>query len=91
MIMDQVRPFYYRHCLDYLQMLYLMGDRYQKGSFIVDDRSVLTTAAARVERLNSARDLFEAFVNKDRPKCNAKEAESWESRKQGIKEKHDRE
>lgn len=91
MIMDQVRPFYYRHCLDYIQKLYLMGERDQKGSFIVDDRSVLTTAAARVKRLNSARDLFEAFVNKKRPKCNEKEAESWESRKQGIKEKHDRE
>ena len=68
-----------------------MGERDQKGSFIVDDRSVLTTAAARVERLNSAYDLFKAFVNKDRPKCNATEAESWESRRQGIKEKHDRE
>ena len=65
-----------------------MVERDQKGSFIVDDRSVLTTAAARIERLNSAYKRFEAFINKDRPKSNAKEAEDWESRKQGMKKKH---
>ena len=91
MIMDQVRPFYYRHCLDYIQKLYLMGERDQKGSFIVDDRSVLTTAAARIERLNSAYKRFKAFVDKKRPKSNKKKAKKWKKRRQGMKKKHDRE
>ena len=88
MIMDQVRPFYYRHCLDYIQKLYLMGERDQKGSFIVDDRSVLTTAAARIERLNSAYKRFKAFVDKKRPKSNKKKAKKWKKRRQGMKKKH---
>ena len=65
-----------------------MGERDQKGSFIVDDRSVLTTAAARIERLNSAYKRFKAFVDKKRPKSNKKKAKKWKKRRQGMKKKH---